>query len=81
MAESRDPAFSPLVRSSSGTADANSVFAFNERLYSATRYKYFNFRVFGFAQRFEAIESGSYQHLSFRTGMLRKRRLPGEQAD
>jgi hypothetical protein len=81
MAESRDPAFTTGFRSNSSKEQAHSVFAFNERLYSTTRYKYFNFRVFAFAQRFEAIESSSYRHLSFRTGLLRKRQLPSEQAE
>jgi hypothetical protein len=48
----------------------NSVFAFNDWLYRNTRYKYFNYRIFAFAERFEQIRDNQYPGLAFRTGPL-----------
>jgi len=70
MWQSREPAFSPLAASGLTTRPANSVLDFNAQLYASTRYKYFNYRVFSFARRFDQIESGDYQGLALRNGMV-----------
>jgi len=70
MAQTQRPEFAPVELSSVRTTPSDSVFDFNRQLYAATRYKYFNYQVFAFAQRFEQIESEQYGQLVFRTGML-----------
>jgi hypothetical protein len=74
MAQTRDPGFSPRVQAPGPAVEHNGVFAFNQQLYAKTRYAYFNFRVFAFAQRYEKIEQGQYRGLAFQTGILRERR-------
>lgn len=74
MAQTRDPGFSPRVQAPGPAVEHNGVFAFNQQLYANTRYTYFNFRVFAFAQRYEQIEQGQYRGLAFQTGVLRERR-------
>jgi hypothetical protein len=81
MVQTRDPDFSPRIPATRPAVEQNGVFAFNERLYADTRYKYFNFRVFAFAQRFEQIESGEYGKLAFQTGILREKRQADESGD
>lgn len=71
MVQTRDPAFSPRIQAAAPSTAQRSVFAFNERLYRDTRFKYFNFRIFAFAQRFDQIESGQYHGVAFETGLLR----------
>jgi hypothetical protein len=70
MARTQAPEFSPLETPTVETKPSDSVFDFNEQLYAATRYKYFNYRVFAFAHRFEQIESEQYGELAFRHGLL-----------
>lgn len=72
MLQSRDPEFSPLATTAAKALPSNSVLDFNERLYASTRYKYFNYRVFAMARRFDQVESGHYQGLTFRHAMLIK---------
>jgi hypothetical protein len=62
--------FSPKAPRAVKTQPSDSVFDFNDQLYAATRYKYFNYRVFAFSQRFEEIEKQQYGPTSFRTGMI-----------
>ena len=48
----------------------HSVVAFNEWAYRNTRYRYFNFRVFAFSDRFRQLQSVSLSGLGFRTGPI-----------
>ena len=48
----------------------HSVVAFNEWAYRNTRYQYFNFRVFAFADRFRQLQLVSLSGLGFRTGPI-----------
>lgn len=52
------------------TPPRHSVFGFNDWIYRNSRYKYFNYRIFAFAERFEQIRADAYQGLGFRTGPL-----------
>jgi len=70
MLQSGKPDFSPLATSVIETHPANSVLDFNAQLYASTRYKFFNYRVFSFARRFDQVESGDYRGLALRNGML-----------
>ena len=72
MLQTRQPEFSPLATNAVKALPSNSVLDFNEQLYASTRYKYFNYRVFSMARRFDQIESGQYQGLTFRHAMLIK---------
>ena len=72
MMESGQPTFSALATSGIKTQPTNSVLDFNAQLYASTRYKYFNYRVFSFARRFDQIESGDYRGLALRNGMVIK---------
>ena len=72
MMQTRQPEFLPKMTSVVRPSPSGSVFDFNKKLYSSTRYKYFNYRVFAFSRRFEQIESGQFRGLSFRHGMLIK---------
>lgn len=72
MLQTRQPEFSPLASSVASIPASDSVLDFNERLYSSTRYKYFNYRIFAFARRFDQIESEQYRGLTFRHAMLIK---------
>lgn len=72
MLQTRQPEFSPLSKSAVRIGPSDSVLDFNQRLYAATRYKYFNYRVFAFARRFEQIESEQFHGLTFRHAMLIK---------
>jgi len=78
MLQSNKPAFSPLATTGVKIQPTNSVLDFNAQLYASTRYKYFNYRVFSFAHRFDQIESGNYQGLSLRNGMVIKYVPDGE---
>ncbi|MBD8524208.1 hypothetical protein [Pseudomarimonas arenosa] len=51
-------------------APSHSVFAFNEALYSNTRYSYFNYRLLIGSERFEQLRQQHYQGLGFRTSVL-----------
>lgn len=72
MLQTRQAEFSPLATTAVKTLPANSVLDFNDQLYASTRYKYFNYRVFSMARRFDQIESGKYHGLTLRNGMLIK---------
>ena len=72
MLQTRHVDFSPVAKSSISIKTSDSVLDFNEKLYAATRYKYFNYRVFAFAGRFEQIESKRFRGLAFRHAMLIK---------
>lgn len=78
MWQSSQPAFSPLATSAIKARPTNSVLDFNAQLYASTRYKYFNYRVFSFARRFDQIESGDYGGLTLRNGMV-IRYAPGDE--
>lgn len=55
----------------SGESPPNhSVVAFNEWAYRNTRYRYFNFRVFAFADRFRQLQLVYLSGLGFRTGPI-----------
>jgi hypothetical protein len=62
--------FHPVASASPRITPSDSVFEFNERLYSKTRYLYFNYRIFAFSRRFEQIGRGEFDTLAFRTGLL-----------
>jgi hypothetical protein len=70
MMQIRQPDFSPLAKSAVSVSPSDSVLDFNERLYASTRYKYFNYRIFAFARRFEQIETEQFHGLAFRHAML-----------
>jgi hypothetical protein len=70
MLQTRQPEFSPVTTPVAKTLPSSSVLDFNDQLYASTRYKYFNYRVFSMARRFDQIESGKYHGLTFRHGML-----------
>jgi hypothetical protein len=70
MIQTQARGFSSLPAPAAPLAPSASVFEFNDRLYSNTRYRYFNYRLFLFAHRFEQMESGIYPDLAFRTGLL-----------
>jgi hypothetical protein len=72
MLQTRQPGFSPQATATAKTLPANSVLEFNDQLYASTRYKYFNYRVFSMARRFDQVESEQFQGLTFRHGMLIK---------
>lgn len=72
MLQTRQPEFSPRVTTTAKTSPSSSVLDFNDQLYTSTRYKYFNYRVFSFAHRFDQIESEQFRGLTFRHGMLTK---------
>jgi len=72
MLQSRAPSFSPHATSGIQIRPTGSVLDFNAQLYASTRYKYFNYRVFSFARRFDQIESGDYRELTLRNGMVIK---------
>ena len=72
MQQSREPGFSPLATNAAKVQPSDSVLDFNEQLYASTRYKYFNYRVFAMARRFDQVESGQYKGLTFRHAMLIK---------
>jgi len=78
MLQSRAPTFSPLAATGIKIQPTTSVLDFNAQLYASTRYKYFNYRVFSFARRFDQIESGDYQGLALRNGMVIKYVSDGE---
>lgn len=48
----------------------HSVVAFNDWAYRNTRYRYFNFRVFAFADRFRQLQLVNLSGLGFRTGPI-----------
>ena len=48
----------------------HSVVAFNDWTYRNTRYRYFNFRIFAFADRFRQLRTGDLHGLGFRTGPI-----------
>lgn len=70
MNQTRQPEFSPLTKQALMSSPAESVLEFNEQLYATTRYKYFNYRIFGFSHRFEQIEAKQFSGLTFRHAML-----------
>jgi len=70
MLQSRQPDFSPLAKTTVRISPSDAVLDFNERLYASTGYKYFNYRVFAFAGRFEQIEAEQFHGLTFRHAML-----------
>ena len=72
MLQTRQPEFSPLATTAAKTLPSSSVLDFNDQLYASTRYKYFNYRVFSMARRFDQIESGKFDGLTFRHAMLIK---------
>jgi hypothetical protein len=74
MAQTQRPEFAPVIPPIVQPESSDSVFDYNEQLYGSTRYRYFNYRIFVFAHRFDQIESGQYGELAFRTGMLIKSR-------
>jgi len=72
MLQTRQAEFSPTTMAIVAVSPSNSVLDFNQQLYAATRYQYFNYRIFAFAHRFEQIESQQFHGLTFRHGMLIK---------
>jgi hypothetical protein len=72
MLQTRQAEFSPVITTSVNALPSTSVLDFNDQLYASTRYKYFNYRVFAFAHRFEQIEAEQFRGLTFRHGMLIK---------
>lgn len=51
-------------------APTDSVFAYNNWLYGQTAYRYFNYRIFSFAERYEQMNANQYPSLGFDTGLL-----------
>ena len=72
MMQTGQTEFSPITTVAVRAEANDSVLEFNERLYGSTRYKYFNYRIFAFAHRFDQIEAEQYRGLSFRHAMLIK---------
>lgn len=70
MNQTRQSEFVTVIASSKKPAPGQSVFEFNQELYAASHYRYFNYRVFAFSHRFEQIEKQEFTHLAFKTGML-----------
>lgn len=70
MNQTRQSEFVTVIASSINPAPGQSVFEFNQELYAASHYRYFNYRVFAFSHRFEQIEKQEFTHLAFKTGML-----------
>jgi len=71
MIESRQAEFpAAATQATRRVAPAASVLDFNRGLYADARFRYFNYRVFNFSRRFEQIENGRYEGLTFRHGML-----------
>lgn len=70
MNETRQADFSPKTSTVINNSQSTSVLEFNQQLNASTRYDYFNYRLFTFSRRFEQIESGQYQGLTFRHAML-----------
>lgn len=56
--------------SASEIPPSGSVFAFNDWLYRKTRYKYLNYNIFNYSERFQQIRDRQYAGLAFRTGPL-----------
>lgn len=50
---------------------ATSVLAFNEWLYRNTRYKYYNYRIFTFSDRYRQLAQDDIRGLGFRTGPIK----------
>jgi len=78
MWQTRLPDFSPLAKSAVRASPSDSVLDFNEQLYASTRYKYFNYRIFAFARRFEQVETEQFHGLSFRHALLIEYRKEGK---
>lgn len=78
MCQTRLPDFSPLAKSAVHASPSGSVLDFNDQLYASTRYKYFNYRVFAFARRFEQVETEQFHGLSFRHALLIEYRKEGK---
>lgn len=72
MMQTGQEEFSPVTRVAVRAEASDSVLEFNQRLYASTRYKYFNYRIFAFAHRFDQIEAEQFKGLAFRHGMLIK---------
>ena len=70
MNQTRQPEFATVIAITKKPASGQSVFEYNQELYAATSYRYFNYRVFAFSHRFEQIEKQKFTHLAFKTGML-----------
>lgn len=56
--------------SASEIPPSGSVFAFNDWLYRKTRYKYLNYGIFNYSERFQQIRDRHYAGLTSRTGPL-----------
>jgi hypothetical protein len=70
MLQARSPEFETRAPPRPPGAADLSVFEYNERLNRSSRYRYFNYRVFAFADRFERIEASDYGEPAFHTGLL-----------
>jgi hypothetical protein len=55
---------------------ADSVLAYNAWAYQQARYRYFNVRIFAFAERLQQVAERSYHGVGFRTGPLLDHRTP-----
>lgn len=53
-----------------------SVLAYNSWLYRNTRYSYYNYRVFAFGSRTNALQNEVYEGLSFQTGPIARYSVP-----
>jgi hypothetical protein len=70
MIETRGVDISVTNSSGGATLPNHSTFEFNSALYSDTRFKYFNYRIFDFADRFDKITACDYRQLGFQTGLI-----------
>ena len=64
------PDYLTIGPAQNGKPPSASVLDYNSWLYSQARYKYFNYRIFGFSGRFQDIEQERYNRLAFRTALL-----------
>jgi len=72
MLQARQPAFDAREPASAQMQPADSVLEYNAKLNAASRYRYFNYRIFSFSRRFEQIETGRFRGLALRNGMVIK---------
>lgn len=70
MLQTRQAAFDAVAHSSVQMQPTDSVLEYNAKLNASSRYRYFNYRVFNFARRFDQIETGKYRGLALRNGMV-----------
>jgi hypothetical protein len=70
MQRAASPEYLANGPSRKGKPPSGSVLDYNAWIYSQARYHYFNYRIFGFSQRFRDIELERYNRVGFRTGLL-----------